>query len=501
MKKHSWISFAAILATACGSSHRPPGIEVDGGPDADTDVDTDSDTDSDTDTEVDLCGNGVIDNGEICDDNNRQWEAECAEPGGCCSPDCQSDETCGNGYADYGIGEQCDDGNTGGGDGCSDDCSSNEQCGNGIPDPGEACDDGNRIAGDGCGPNCDSDESCDNGVIDWGAGEVCDSTPTCADDCRSVVGCGDGAIGAGETCDDGNTDNHDGCSEICLVEQSVVVSSLEMLQSGDGCDLDGDGDIDNAFADSLGDTGVEFFQQAIDSALDDGSLIMLMDYLGLDDPTGQNDDSLYLGVYQGVDGDDPADSSNNFDGGSTFYVSAASLDAFGDPMGAMAGSIDAGELLAGPEDIQFSFPFGDTTLVFVLARAIGSGTVSDDAGHTRIDRVSNGMLCGGAPAGPMKAVPLDIGVPGLPPSLLDLLVVGFDFLITVTPTQPDVDMDFDGLETFADTNDDQEIDRCWDGDGTEIPGGADCPYDPEVQDAYSVGLAYDAIWSQIIGVR
>ncbi len=499
MTKQAFILLAALLA-ACGGKSRTNQIEIDAGGDSDTDTDADTDTDtgSDTgtgsDTEVpDLCGNGDLDPGEFCDDNNREW-------GDGCSGDCMSDETCGNGHADVGVGEQCDDGNFEDGDGCSADCLSNETCGNGVTDDGELCDDGNRIAGDDCSPDCLSDESCGNDVVDWGAGEICDGTAGCAKDCMSVIGCGDGDIDAGETCDDGNVVAHDGCSALCLDEQSVVVRQLAVSPSGEGCDLDGDGSVDNAFADSLGGA-TDFFQDAIDSALDDGSLIMLFDFLGLDDPTGQDDDSLYLGVYQGIDGDDPVDATNNFDGGSTFYVSTDSLDADGNPMGAMAGAIVGGSLDAGPEDISFSFPFGADEIVFILSRAIASGDVAADGGGTRIDEITDGALCGGAPAGPMKLVPLDFGVPGLPPTMLDLLVVGFDFLIEVTPTQPDLDMDFDGLETFEDTDGDQIIDECYDGDGTELAGGEDCPLNPEVADAYSMGLQFEAIYSNIIGVR
>jgi cysteine-rich repeat protein len=58
---------------------------------------------------------------------------------------------------DFGIsrweGEDCDDGNTVGGDGCSADCS-REVCGNGVLDPNEQCDDGNTVDGDGCTATC-----------------------------------------------------------------------------------------------------------------------------------------------------------------------------------------------------------------------------------------------------------------------------------------------------------------------------------------------------------
>src|SRR5690242_4407953 len=51
---------------------------------------------------------------------------------------------CGNGLVD--PGEACDDGNTQSGDGCNATCTSNETCGNGIADPGENCDCGTPMA-------------------------------------------------------------------------------------------------------------------------------------------------------------------------------------------------------------------------------------------------------------------------------------------------------------------------------------------------------------------
>ncbi len=63
---------------------------------------------------------------------------------------------CGNGILEE--GEQCDDGNLIPGDECNPDChlpgSVSENCGNGVVDSGEECDDGNFIPGDGCNPDC-----------------------------------------------------------------------------------------------------------------------------------------------------------------------------------------------------------------------------------------------------------------------------------------------------------------------------------------------------------
>lgn len=57
---------------------------------------------------------------------------------------------CGDGVLD--DGEQCDDGNFESGDGCN--ACRLPRCGDGVVDPGEECDDGNGDAGDGCTPQC-----------------------------------------------------------------------------------------------------------------------------------------------------------------------------------------------------------------------------------------------------------------------------------------------------------------------------------------------------------
>jgi len=78
-----------------------------------------------------VCGNGVQEGDEECDDNNTT-----ACDG--CSPLCKV-ETCGNGVVE--CGEQCDDGaqNSDTADSCRTDCT-NPICGDGIKDAAEVCD-------------------------------------------------------------------------------------------------------------------------------------------------------------------------------------------------------------------------------------------------------------------------------------------------------------------------------------------------------------------------
>ncbi|CAI2380290.1 unnamed protein product [Moneuplotes crassus] len=157
--------------------------------------------------------------------------------------------------------EKCDDNNTNDSDGCKSDCSSVEAgwvciggstttkdvcqqcqpgfyqnnaanpetcvtiCGDGFEAGTEKCDDGNTQSGDGCASDCSQVET--NWACRYGS-------PTSRDYCFNcpagyyqdstsnpeycVTSCGDGLRAGNEKCDDGNTQNGDGCSSSCTIE-------------------------------------------------------------------------------------------------------------------------------------------------------------------------------------------------------------------------------------------------------------------------------------------
>jgi cysteine-rich repeat protein len=168
------------------------------------------------------CGDSTIDPGEDCDDGNTTG-------GDGCSASCK-DEVCGNGVVD--VGEGCDDGDTDGGDGCSATCTV-EACGNNVQDVGEGCDDGNVVSGDGCSDVCKA-EICGDDVLD--ANEECDDGGTAdGDGCSAACvleSCGDGSLDQYEECDDGNNLGGDGCAARCRIE----VCGNQVVDVGEGCD-------------------------------------------------------------------------------------------------------------------------------------------------------------------------------------------------------------------------------------------------------------------------
>ncbi len=228
------------------------------------------------------CGDGHKDSGEDCDGADL-GTADCVSLGFVsgmlhCTTNCGYDTSscvapaCGDGIITASAGEQCDDNNTGSGDGCNAACQVENgwtcesepsvcelSCGNGTWDPGEECDtndlhggtcQGEGFAGGtlGCDSTCHYDTSqclasvCPNGVRE--GSEQCDTNDlnsqdctdfgfsagtlacdgTCSFDTSGCVNavCGNGAVESGEECDDSNTSPGDGCDETCQWEQACT---------------------------------------------------------------------------------------------------------------------------------------------------------------------------------------------------------------------------------------------------------------------------------------
>ncbi|HUC33067.1 MAG TPA: DUF4215 domain-containing protein, partial [Ilumatobacteraceae bacterium] len=164
------------------------------------------------------CGNDVIDLNETCDDGNKT-------PCDGCSSICLI-ERCGDGFLgcdENHVAEACDDANNADCDGCKGDCSRRDEvCGDGITECGEACDTGAAVDCDAgaCSATCKI-EACQNGRVE--CSEQCDDgqpTVSCNDQCVLIAppSCGNHVTELGETCDDGNTTDCDGCSHLCQAE-------------------------------------------------------------------------------------------------------------------------------------------------------------------------------------------------------------------------------------------------------------------------------------------
>jgi cysteine-rich repeat protein len=235
-----WIAVVIVMfAAACGDNKKFNGPQ-DGG----------------TDTAGPLCGNGVIDGAEQCDegDANGNQDGRCSDVcNWVCNvdTDCADTEPC-NG-AETCVDHRCTDG-TQQDDGTS--CGTAKLCRNGsctdavcgddfTTAPNEECDDANTTLGDGCENDCkyscvstDTARNCTPSDPCKGQGTCNDTTHVCAAGtplndnvscgtgkyCKASVCttamCGNGMVEPGETCDLGTSNGTagSGCKANCTYE-------------------------------------------------------------------------------------------------------------------------------------------------------------------------------------------------------------------------------------------------------------------------------------------
>lgn len=104
-------------------------------------------------------------------------------------------------------------------------------CGDSEPDAGEECDDGNTTPGDGCSATCtvEAGSDCTAAIPSMPGTPPVPPVPSVC-----LVGeCGDSIQSMGESCDDGNMSDGDGCSSACAVESgfacTAATSALDVL--------------------------------------------------------------------------------------------------------------------------------------------------------------------------------------------------------------------------------------------------------------------------------
>ncbi|CAI2381489.1 unnamed protein product [Moneuplotes crassus] len=214
------------------------------------------------------CITGTRDWGEDCDDRNYNTgdgctpgcavEANWVCSGGSTSTQDTCADDCGDGVnVQSSVVGYCDDGNNSDGDGCDQNCN--------VED-GYVCSGGSMSSADTCTMSCasatppaDPTIYCKDRNIDPGDG--CDSSCkvesgyTCSWDSVSLASvcadtCGDGAVMTPTQgyCDDGDSDDNDGCSSTCAVEAGWSCSLGDSSTASTCSDSCGDGKVMNLIA-------------------------------------------------------------------------------------------------------------------------------------------------------------------------------------------------------------------------------------------------------------
>jgi cysteine-rich repeat protein len=262
--------------------------------------------------------------------------------------------------------------------------------------------------------------------------------------------CGNGVRDQGEQCDDGNKNNLDGCNSKCQFEQVHRMNSIAMQFNTDSfC-------TSNAIGGAIKSVAQSQISDALNSAVGDGSISILLAANNATDPTGVNG-TFSLSSYVGA----PANAGQlGLD--AVFTASKASLAADLSPLVSMNASSSSSTLSAGPGNVAFSLALAGPAVDLSLSNArmkASVGAASAPGGHLASEHLdpslqtfatlTNGQMCGDISASSLAAMPvpeqLTSGSTSCSQgytqsnSMLDVLVGGCKvFIITALgATQPD----------------------------------------------------------------
>lgn len=193
----------------------------------------------------------------------------------------------------------------------------------------------------------------------------------------SPPGCGDGAIEGAEQCDDGNTTNLDGCDLACRYEHFLRVNGM-VIQGGPApswC-----AETANGLGTALTALALGQVNGSLGDGIADGGTNILLQLLGLDDPTGSDDDAFDIGVTSGqpdpAAGAWPANEPLDW----SFLLESSTLDANGVPTARLTpSSVAAKALAAGPSTIELALSISGSPAVLEILEASLRGRVGTAA--------------------------------------------------------------------------------------------------------------------------
>ena len=229
-----------------------------------------------------------------------------------------------------------------------------------------------------------------------------------------------------------------------------------------------DGKVDNALGVALAAFATSL-QSALDSALAQGQIILLLELVNASDPKVQTGTVDLFGYY-GTKTTTPGE----------YKISPSSLNQLtGLPhIKFLNSAVKAGVVTTGFGDFTMDVPLGGPPVRITLKRTRFTFKVDNSLPGA----LKDGMLGGAVPVGTLDKVPNPLTGTG---SLLPLL-------LSLSTARPDIDVDGDGLEKV-------EVDmsgqlKCTDGDGKEVKKGTfpSCAQDPRMADGFSMTFKFEA---------
>ncbi len=260
---------------------------------------------------------------------------------------------------------------------------------------------------------------------------------------------------------------------------SVLVIGSQNLIADPLCDLDGDGTMDNTFQ-SLPPSVPALIEWAIFyQLLLEGGVFVLDTHL-IAEPAVPNDPAARVGMLLAT-----PDGSGDLRAYAEHYS------------GGMPDHIATGTLLTGALDVTYGAPMAFpgrsvAGLQQVNMRGIRiRGTITPG-----VTELSGGIFCTYVLASELSNV-LNPDPGDSDRSLLDVFVgPGHPLGLPIEGPQPDLDLDGDGLESFA-TGDDGRVTTCIDGNGTLISGPT-CARDPRIADGFSFVTRFTATAGELL---
>jgi len=256
-------------------------------------------------------------------------------------------------------------------------------------------------------------------------------------------------------------------------------------------DIDGDGDEDRAL--NLLSEQYQLLGYDFSEFVRSGVILSVIEVAGLEQPYTGSDSGVTFKVYRTRDADQ--DYGNNtcegegcaqfvahpdqlVDGQTLFRLGPAPIE-------------DHHFRVEMSEASELTVDFGiDVPIPFLKVRV---EVLLPDA----LDGIPAGVLCGAVPASSLNGIPLCAVTNG---ASFDQNTCDDDtsvaFVIARLGAQPDIDIDGDGLETYA-VDFSGEVLSCQDGDGSLIEG-PDCLSDPRIADGFSVCASFRGIPAELI---